>query len=181
MPVTRQQIQTEEARTGIKQIAMRREYNAQQMKSSEEVFVEAGGIVPPPPALKFYDVSKKKKVLVSKYELEAIDTKNGKRYRAKSGKLSRFVSKDFYYNHTTMRQRGRDPFFNKGDIVRHKTTGVKYQVKWVNEVRSSPEPYGTLYLYYCYKKGSESIQIPERKLELVKPGSYSLSLWSKKK
>ena len=38
MPVTRQQIQAEEARTGIKQIAMRREYNAQKMKSSEEVF-----------------------------------------------------------------------------------------------------------------------------------------------
>lgn len=96
MPVTRQQIQAEEARTGIKQIAMRREYNAQKMKSSEEAFLEAGANRSSKPALKFYDVKQKKKVSVSNYTLLKMTTKNGARYRAKSGKLSRFVSEDFY-------------------------------------------------------------------------------------
>jgi hypothetical protein len=106
MPVTRQQIQAEEARTGIKQIAMRREYNAQKMKSSEEVFMEAGARRRQrvkrrlsKPALEFYDVKQKKKVSVSNYKLLKMTTKNGARYRAKSGKLSRFVSKEFYNRH----------------------------------------------------------------------------------
>ena len=71
------------------------------MKSSEEVFVGAGGVrrrltYGSKPALKFYDVKQKKKVSVSNYKLLKMTTKNGARYRAKSGKLSRFVSEDFY-------------------------------------------------------------------------------------
>ena len=42
MPITRQQIQAEEARTGTKNIAMRRTYNSQKLaKSSEETFTAA--------------------------------------------------------------------------------------------------------------------------------------------
>jgi hypothetical protein len=63
MPVaTRQQIQAEEARTGTKNIAMRRAYNAQKLatKSSEETFT-----APPKPLLE----GGKKKRKASKYAL----------------------------------------------------------------------------------------------------------------
>ena len=94
MPITRQQIQAEEARTGVKQVAMRRAYNAQIM--------EAGGKrkrTHKRPRIAFYDIVLKKKFSTSKYKL--LKTKNGK-YRASAKsedgkrKLSVFVKKKFY-------------------------------------------------------------------------------------
>lgn len=162
------------ARSRLDEIA----YNAQKMKSSEEAFLEAGGFTTiSRPVLEFYDVAKKKKVLVSKYELEAKKTKNGMRYyRAYSGKLYRFVSKDFYNKYTTLRQRGQHPKFEKGDIVRHITTRVKYKIRWVDELVTTTG--GTAYVYHCRERNkktrlfsnSPQTKIPEIKLELVERG-----------
>mgnify|MGYP001246775219 CR=1 FL=1 len=98
MPITRQQIQAEEARTGVKQVAMRRAYNAQIMESGGKRKRKRKR-THKRPRIAFYDIVLKKKFSTSKYKL--LKTKNGK-YRASAKsedgkrKLSVFVKKKFY-------------------------------------------------------------------------------------